>query len=238
MSLLEIRGLTVRYGLVTAVDDVSLSVERGEVLVVLGANGAGKSSMLGAVAGALRPAAGEIVFDGTEIGGWRAEKTVRRGLVLVPEGRRVIAPLSVGDNLRLGAYSLGSRRREREILAEVHELFPVLAERADVPGGLLSGGEQQMLAFGRAMMADPRMMLLDEPSMGLAPVVVDVIMDSILAIAARGISIMMVEQNAGAAFDVASKAAVLDRGKVVKQGPAKEIATDPTVLQAFLGIEA
>jgi branched-chain amino acid transport system ATP-binding protein len=234
---LEVRGLVVRYGLLTAVDAIDLTVADGEVLAVLGANGAGKSSTLAAICGAVRPAAGSVALDGEDVTGHRPERMLRRGVALVPEGRHVIAPLSVQDNLLLGAHVLRSRARRREILADVFALFPVLAERRSTASGLLSGGEQQMLAFGRALMADPRMLLLDEPSMGLAPIMVDAVMGAVAHIAARGISILMVEQNAAAAFSVADRAAVLDQGAVVLEGPAAEIADDPLVLRAFLGLE-
>jgi branched-chain amino acid transport system ATP-binding protein len=237
MSSLEVRGLVVRYGLLTAVDAIDLTVGEGEIVVVLGANGAGKSSTLAAICGATRPAAGSVVFDGADVTGRRPEQLLRRGLSLVPEGRHVIAPLSVEDNLLLGAHVMRAAARRRAILADVYDLFPILRDRRSTASGLLSGGEQQMLAFGRALMADPSMLLLDEPSMGLAPVMVDAVMQAVNDIAARGLSILMVEQNAAAAFDVAGRAMVLEQGQVVLEGPCDQIARDPMVLRAFLGLE-
>jgi branched-chain amino acid transport system ATP-binding protein len=207
------------------------------VVVVLGANGAGKSSTLAAICGATRPADGTVVFAGRDVTGRRPERMLRVGLALVPEGRHVIAPLAVEDNLLLGAHVLRSRSRRRALLDEVYRMFPVLRERRRTAGGLLSGGEQQMLAFGRALMAEPSMLLLDEPSMGLAPVMVDSVMRAVEEIAARGISILMVEQNAAAAFGVASRAVILEQGRVVLEGPSAEISRDPRVLRAFLGLE-
>jgi branched-chain amino acid transport system ATP-binding protein len=237
VSSLDVEGLIVRYGQFTAVHGIDLHVDDGEVVVVLGANGAGKSSTLNALSGAVKPAAGTVTFDGAPIAGKPSHRVARRGLVQVPEGRHVIGPLSVQENLLLGAYGTRSKARRSEILASVFEMFPVLETRRDGPAGLLSGGEQQMLAFGRALMADPRMLLLDEPSMGLAPVMIDRVMEAVRAIAARGISILMVEQNATAAFAVASRAYVLEQGEVVLEGPAEKVADDPRVLQAFLGLD-
>jgi len=237
MPSLEVRGLTVRYGLLTAVDAIDVSVAEGEVVVVLGANGAGKSSTLAAICGATRPADGTVMFAGRDVTGRRPERMLRAGLALVPEGRHVIAPLSVEDNLLLGAHVLRSKSRRRSLLDEVYAMFPVLHERRRTASGLLSGGEQQMLAFGRALMAEPSMLLLDEPSMGLAPVMVDAVMRAVDDIAARGISILMVEQNAVAAFGVASRAVILEQGRVVLEGPSARIARDPRVLRAFLGLE-
>jgi branched-chain amino acid transport system ATP-binding protein len=238
MSTLEVTGLEVRYGPLTAVAGIDLHLGDGEVVVVLGANGAGKSSTLNAICGAIRPAAGTVVLDGQDVTRMRAHRIARLGLVQVPEGRRIIAPLSVEDNLLLGAYILRSRSRREELLRSVYELFPILHERRERAGGVLSGGEQQMLAFGRALMSDPRLLLLDEPSMGLSPAMVEVVMDAVAQIAAtRELSILMVEQNATAALEVASRAYVVEQGEVVLEGPSAEVANDPLVLRAFLGIE-
>ncbi len=237
MPALEVDDLAVRYGLLQAVRGVSLRLEEGEVAVVLGANGAGKSSTLNAICGAVKPAGGRIAFDGVDITGRRAHRVARAGLVQVPEGRRILAPLTVEENLLLGGYVVSSKARRAQLLAEVYAMFPILHERRDGPGGLLSGGEQQMLAFGRALMAQPRVLLLDEPSMGLAPIVVDQIMEAVAAIARRGISILMVEQNAAAAFRVAATAYVLQQGEVVVAGPVEEVRESPLVARAFLGTE-
>jgi branched-chain amino acid transport system ATP-binding protein len=238
MAKLEVTGLEVRYGRLTAVAGVDLRLDDGEVAVVLGANGAGKSSTLNAICGAIRLAAGRIVLDGRDVTGLPAHRIAKLGLVQVPEGRRIIAPLSVEDNLLLGAYVLRSRSRREELLADVYELFPILHERRERAGGVLSGGEQQMLAFGRALMSDPRLLLLDEPSMGLSPAMVETVMDAVARIATtRELSILMVEQNATAALAVASRAYVVEQGEVVLEGPSAAVADDPLVLRAFLGIE-
>lgn len=233
---LSVDRLNVRYGLLVAVRDVSLSVAAGEVVVILGPNGAGKSSTLKGISGCVAGSQGGVEFFGTDISGWPAHKIARAGLVQVPEGRRVIAPLSVEENLMLGGYSAGSAERRRR-LGEAYDMFPILKSRRRGPAGLLSGGEQQMLAFGRALMSDPKVLLLDEPSMGLAPVMVDAVMQSVEDIAKRGISIVMVEQNAAAAFGVASRAYIMEQGELILDGPADQIAQDPLVLRAFLGLE-
>lgn len=237
MLALEVKGLTVRYGDLVAVQDLTLRLEEGMITVLLGANGAGKTSTLNAVCGALRPAAGEICLHAKNITGWPAHRVARAGLVQVPEGRRIIAPLTVEENLRLGGFHIRSAKRQRRLMEEVHEIFPILEEKRDVAGGLLSGGQQQMLALGRALMADPKVMLLDEPSMGLAPVMVTRVMAAVRAIAERGVSIVMVEQNAVAAFEVASTAYLLERGELILTGAVDEVKHDPLVLRAFLGLE-
>ena len=234
---LDVDGLTVRYGAVQAVRGVSLGIEAGEVLVVLGANGAGKSSTLRAIAG-LIPSRGPVLWDGVDISHWPAHRRARAGLALVPEGRRVFAPLTVEENLKLGAYGVKSSAARGSRMESVYALFPRLEERRTSPAGLLSGGEQQMLAIGRALMAGPRVVLMDEPSMGLAPTVVDTVMDSVRAIAHTGVGVLMVEQNAVAALDIARRAAVLDRGLVVATGDAEQLREDPSVLRAFLGSQA
>ena len=231
------RGLSVRYGHVNAVRDVSLQVGHGEVVAVLGANGAGKSSTLRAISGAAKASiTGEVRLFGERVLGRRAHSLVARGMVLVPEGRQMIAPMTVEENLLLGAHRLRSRSRRGELLEEVFELFPVLRERRRQVSGLLSGGEQQMLAFGRAFMSDPRLILMDEPSMGLSPLMVDRVMDAVREFNRRGRSILLVEQNAHAALGVASRVYVLDQGHIVRSGPAAEVGADPIVAQAFLGL--
>jgi branched-chain amino acid transport system ATP-binding protein len=237
MSLLEVEGLEVRYGGLVAVHGIDLTLQEGEVTLILGSNGAGKSSTLNALAGALRPSRGTVRFDGRDITRWPSHKVSRNGLVLVPEGRRIIAPLSVEENLLLGGYSVRSKQRRAELLEEMFTMFPILRERRAAAGGLLSGGEQQMLAFGRALMSQPRLILLDEPSMGLAPIIVDQIMESVTQIAARGVSVLMVEQNAAAALPRADAAYVLEQGEVILHGTAAEVERDPLVLRAFLGLE-
>jgi branched-chain amino acid transport system ATP-binding protein len=177
------------------------------------------------------------VFDGEDITGRPSHRVARAGLVQVPEGRRIIGPLTVEENLQLGAYNQRSGARLKTLLSDVYELFPILHERRDNAGGLLSGGEQQMLAFGRALMSEPRVLLLDEPSMGLAPIMVDRIIDAVGRIAERGISILMVEQNAAAAFELATYAYVLEQGELILEGAVDTVKSDPLVLRAFLGLE-
>jgi branched-chain amino acid transport system ATP-binding protein len=238
VPLLEVIDLHVHYGGVVAVRGIDLSVDEGRVEVVLGANGAGKTSSLRAICGQVRQSAGHIRWGESDISHWPSFKIARSGLVMVPEGRRVLAPLSVHENLLLGGYSNRSKTRRAELYDEVCTMFPILGERRKQPAGLLSGGEQQMLAFGRAMMAEPKVILMDEPSMGLSPVMVDVIMDAINEIAKTGIGILMVEQNAMAALEVAQSAVVLERGHVVLSGTADEMRTHPDVVKAFLGDKA
>src|SRR4051794_38897454 len=238
MATLEVENLVVRYGQVTAVHGISLRLEAGQVVCLLGSNGAGKTSTLNALCGALAPAEGRIVFAGEDITGRPSHRVARAGLVQVPEGRRIIGPLTVEENLKLGAYHQRSSSRLSALLADVYELFPILHERRDKAGGLLSGGEQQMLAFGRALMSEPKVLLLDEPSMGLAPIMVDRIIEAVGRIAERGLSILMVEQNAAAAFELATYAYVLEQGELILEGPVDTVKNDPLVLRAFLGLEA
>lgn len=234
---LEINDVFVRYGHVAAVNGISLTVRRGQIVAVLGANGAGKTSLLNALAGSsVGKVTGSIKLFGDSIASRPAHRVVRAGMVMVPEGRQVFAPLSVEDNLLVGGYTKGSRRKTEQVKAEVYELFPVLYERRNSPAGLLSGGEQEMLAFGRAMMSLPKVILMDEPSMGLAPIMVDRVMGALTAINARETSILVVEQNAAAVLAVATYAYVLDRGRIVHSGPASEVSENPIVMEAFLGL--
>jgi branched-chain amino acid transport system ATP-binding protein len=232
--MLEIEDLHVHYGQVEAVRGVGLTVHPGKVTLVLGANGAGKSSTLKAVAGIETPVKGRVVHEGEEITGMAPHEIVRKGLALVPEGRRVFSPLSVAENLRLGGYTAPKEAFD-ETLARVYEMFPILDDRQNGAAGLLSGGEQQMLAFGRALMSQPKIMLLDEPSMGLAPVVVDSILAKVREMADSGIGILMVEQNAEAGLHVADQVVAIARGEVVYSGQAKDAKNDASVLRAFLG---
>lgn len=236
MIALEATDIEVRYGVVEAVRGVSVTVRAGEVTAVLGANGAGKTSLLSAISGIVKPAAGGVSLHGEEIAGRRTPSNVRRGLVHVPEGRRIIAPLTVEENLLLGAYTASAADR-RERLAHAYDIFPRLVERKHSPGGLLSGGEQQMLAFGRALMAGPKVLLLDEPSMGLAPVMVDVIIENVRRMAEDGIGILMVEQNAAAVLEIATYAYVMEQGLVVLEGTADDVSNDAGVVRAYLGLE-
>lgn len=232
--MLEVNDLHVSYGNIEAVRGVSLGVEAGKVTLVLGANGAGKTTTLKAVAGIQAPHRGNVVLDGHDITGLAAHRVVRRGVALVPEGRRVFGPLTIAENLRLGGYT-ASKSAYEETLEKVYGMFPILEERKNSAAGLLSGGEQQMLAFGRALMSQPAVMLLDEPSMGLAPVVVDSILLKVREMADTGIGILMVEQNAEAGLDVADEVVAIARGEVVFSGKAGEARNNASLLRAFLG---
>jgi branched-chain amino acid transport system ATP-binding protein len=232
--MLVVSDLHVQYGKVSAVTNIGLTVEPGRITLVLGANGAGKSTTLRTIAGLVEPTSGTIVLDDVSLVGLKAHKVVRRGISLVPEGRQVFASLSVAENLRIGGYT--STREKREKNTELaYELFPILRERKDGPAGLLSGGEQQMLAFGRGLMSDPKYIMMDEPSMGLAPAVVDTVMASVREIADRGLGVLMVEQNAEAGLRVADDVVVVNRGESVYSGGAEEARSHSSVVLAFLG---
>lgn len=238
MSTLVLSNVSVRYGGIVAVRNVDLEVGGNEILAVLGANGAGKSSLLKGIVGLAALGSGTVKWANDDITGLAPFRIARRGIVLVPEGRRIFAPLTVEENLLLGAYTQRSKSWQKTRISQVYSMFPVLAERRRGSAGLLSGGEQQMLAFGRALMANPQLILMDEPSMGLAPTIIDFIMESVAAIAKAGIGVLIVEQNAAAALEIAHRAVVLDRGEVVLRGNAMEVRSHPLVLQAFLGKEA
>jgi branched-chain amino acid transport system ATP-binding protein len=235
MALLEVRDLSVRYGPVEAVKGVSLDVEEGEIAALIGANGAGKSTMLHALSGIVRPAAGRIIYGGREITRLAAHEIVRSGLVQVPEGRAILTSLTVGQNLALGAFPRRDRGAAAQDLAAVFRRFPVLERKAALPAGSLSGGEQQLLAIGRALMARPKLLLLDEPSMGLAPLLVKEIFDIIREINAAGTAVLLVEQNARAALAVSSRGYVLETGRIALQGAAAGLLHDPQVIAAYLG---
>jgi len=233
--MLEVSALQVRYGAIRAVHDVSITLAAGELVTLLGANGAGKSTTLLAIAGALR-ATGRILLEGQDVTAWSPERMVRNGVVMVPETRDVFPDLTVSENLRLGGYI---RRADSAGLAEdrerVFELFPRLRERADQPGGTLSGGEQQMLVIARAMMSRPRLLLLDEPSLGLAPTIVDQIFEMIVELRRTGLTILLVEQNASKALEVADRAYVMRLGRIAAQGTAAEIAAASDLKAIYLG---
>jgi branched-chain amino acid transport system ATP-binding protein len=212
---------------------MTLSASKGKITLVLGANGAGKTTTLRAICGLQKPRSGTVSLDGTEIQGLKASKIVRRGLVMVPEGRRVFAPFSVEENLKLGGYT--AKNRDNSTLEQVYETFPILFERRNGAAGLLSGGEQQMLAFGRALMSQADTILMDEPSMGLAPAVVDSVLQSAKDIANSGKTVLMVEQNAEASLEVADYVFLVERGEVAYSGTAKEAREDPALVRAFLG---
>lgn len=233
--MLSIRNVSAAYDRAEVLSDVSLSLQKAKVTALIGANGAGKSSLLLAIMGAMPRVKGHIDIDGVEICGLSSSEIVKRGVSLVPEGRRIFSSLTVMENLKVGAYVAPSRQGMGERIAEIFELFPRLAERREFLGSSLSGGEQQMLAIGRAMMARPQWLLLDEPSMGLAPLVVDQVFAVLRGLVAKGISILIVEQNAHRALEIADAAYVLETGRVVLEGSGMELLQDPRVREAYLG---
>jgi len=235
MNLLDTRALHVAYGNVTAIHELSLSVQEGELVCLIGANGAGKSTALKALAGIQPIASGSIHYDGLAITGMPAHLRVRKGIALVPEGRGVFVRLSVFENLQLGAYARSDAHAVAQDLDYVLSLFPRLAERRRQLAGTLSGGEQQMLAIGRALMSRPRLLLLDEPSMGLAPIMVQKIFEIIRRIAAHGVTLLLVEQNAKLALEVSDRGYVMESGRVVLADSAAALLADPQVQNAYLG---
>ena len=232
--MLSIDGLHAAYGRVSALADVSLAVAPGQIVCLLGANGAGKTTTLNCISGLVAASAGRIAFEGEDIGELRVEDIVGRGIVQVPEGREIFAAMSVEDNLTLGAWRQ-PRRRNRNELQRVYDLFPRLRERAAQLAGTLSGGEQQMLMIARALMARPKLLMLDEPSLGLSPILVRQVFDIIRAIHASGIAILLVEQNARIALDVSQYGYILENGEINLHGPAAALAENPLVHEAYLG---
>jgi branched-chain amino acid transport system ATP-binding protein len=237
-SLLEVRDVHVAYGAgVRALQGVSLRVRPGEVVALIGANGAGKTSLLKAIAGLIEPQRGEVTFDGHEISAIDAADRVKLGVALVPEGRRLFSRLSVAENLTLGSYSNGEPTHRRQMLERIHALFPVLRERARQRAGTLSGGEAQMLAIARALMSRPRFLMLDEPSLGIMPRLVDQVMDSLRRLhEEEGLTMFLVEQNVPAALDLADRGYVLQTGRVVLEGSSAELRDSDLVRQAYLGM--
>jgi branched-chain amino acid transport system ATP-binding protein len=235
MNLLQLQGLEVSYGGINAVKGIDLRVIKGELVCLIGTNGAGKSTTLKAIAGLLPVAEQTILYDGLPIGGRRAFELVRRGLALVPEGRGVFGQLTVAENLAMGAYVRNDTLAVKQDLERVFSLFPRLAERRGQSAGTLSGGEQQMLAIGRALMNRPKLLLLDEPSMGLAPLMVQKIFETILEVAKEGVTILLVEQNARLALEVSRRGYVMETGSITLSGPARELLNDPKVRAAYLG---
>jgi branched-chain amino acid transport system ATP-binding protein len=233
--LLEVRGLRIAYGGITAVKGIDLEVRERELVTLVGSNGAGKTTTLKALAGLIVPAAGRVRYDGNDVTGMPEHRLVRGGLALVPEGRGVFSRLSVEENLDMGAYA---RRQRREIAADrerVYGFFPRLAERRGQSAGTLSGGEQQMLAIGRALMSRPRLLLLDEPSMGLAPIMVQKIFETIRTIAAEGVTLLLVEQNAKLALELCDRGYVMDSGSIALADSASALLGNPLVREAYLG---
>jgi branched-chain amino acid transport system ATP-binding protein len=234
--MLEIAGLSAKYGSIAALADVTLSVERGQIVSLLGSNGAGKSTLLGCITNSVPcRMSGSIKFEGAEILGLNTEGVVARGLVLAPEGRQLFPELTVEENLRMGAYGFDRGRKWRSDLQFVYNLFPQLVERRRQAAATLSGGEQQMVAIGRALMARPRIVLLDEPSLGLAPILVKEIFDLIREINRRAVTVLLVEQNARQALRIANWSYVLEKGRVTLSGQAKRLMEDPQVVEAYLG---
>jgi branched-chain amino acid transport system ATP-binding protein len=236
MPLLEVDSLHTFYGNIHALKGISLTVNQGEIVTLIGANGAGKSTTLKTISGLLTPREGRIVFQGNDITGVPANRVTGLGLVQVPEGRRVFAQLTVQENLEIGAYLRNDKAGVRADMERVYVLFPRLRERRRQVAGTLSGGEQQMLAIGRAMMSQPQLLLLDEPSMGLAPLLVDTIFDTVLDLNKAGTTILIVEQNARKALQVAHRGYVLQTGVITISGEAQELLNDPRVIEAYLGL--
>jgi branched-chain amino acid transport system ATP-binding protein len=233
--MMEVQAVNTYYGNIHALKDVSISVEKGEIVTIIGANGAGKSTMLKTTSGLLKPRTGSIRLEGEELTRLRPHEIVMRGVIQVPEGRRVFGRLTVKENLEMGAFASSDSGRNRENLERVYNLFPRLKERSRQLAGTLSGGEQQMLAIGRALMSNPQVLLLDEPSMGLAPVLVDGIFDTIRQLHAAGTTILLVEQNARMALQVASRGYVLQSGAILFSDTAARLADNEMVRKAYLG---
>jgi branched-chain amino acid transport system ATP-binding protein len=233
--MLVLDNVSVNYGAIEALRGISMRVEQGEVVTLIGANGAGKTTTLRTITGLLEPREGSITFEGDDIGGTATHKLVARGISMSPEGRGVFANLSVRENLQMGAYLQRNRTEIANGMKKIFEMFPRLKEREQQKAGTLSGGEQQMLAMGRALMSKPRLLLLDEPSLGLAPLVVHTIFEAIEEIRGKGTTILLVEQNAHAALLHSDRAYVLETGSITMEGPSKELANDPRIKEAYLG---
>lgn len=234
-ALLRIDGLVAAYGSIRAVHGVDISVDEGELVALLGSNGAGKSTTLKSIVGVVKPVGGTIRFKGEDITGKAPEQIVKRGISLVPEGRDIFGALTVEENLRLGAFAVYERKQYQEDLAEVFELFPVLRERFSQPAGQLSGGEQQMLAIGRALMSHPKLLMLDEPSLGLSPAMTDVIFDLIVRLRQRGATILLVEQNAERALEIVDRAYLFANGRVEFEGTPQQIRDRVDVAAVYFG---
>lgn len=235
MAMLEVKDLQVYYGMIQAIKGISFEVNQGEVIALIGANGAGKTTTLQTITGMLSPKVGEVIFEGTDISKIPGHKIVSMGMAHVPEGRRVFANLTVYQNLKMGAYSLKDKNEIEKNFQRVYKSFPRLEERKNQLAGTLSGGEQQMLATGRALMSSPRIVLMDEPSMGLSPIFVDEIFNIIEEISSAGTTVLLVEQNAKKALEIADRAYVLETGKIALSGDAKELMTNESIRKAYLG---
>ena len=233
--MLKDENLCVSYGAINALRGISFEVHKGEIITLIGSNGAGKTTTLHAISNIIKKQSGSVVFEGTDITNFSADKIVKQHLIQVPEGRRIFANLSVRENLELGAYLRNDKAGIKRDMEMVYELFPRLKERLKQNAGTLSGGEQQMLAMGRALMEQPSLLLLDEPSMGLAPILVDEIFEIIKKINKTGTTILLVEQNAFKALSIANRAYVLETGSITRSGNAEELISDPAVKEAYLG---
>jgi branched-chain amino acid transport system ATP-binding protein len=235
-SILDVKGLNVSYGKARVLQDINIHVDEGEIVTILGANGAGKTTILRAITGLKKADSGEVTFKGKSISGWTADKVVKNGIAMVPEGRLIFGPMSVEENLQLGSWT---RQRDREgvkkSFEDIYSHFPILKERKNQLGGSLSGGQQQMLAVARALMANPQLMLMDEPSIGLSPLMVEEVGKIILDINSRGIPVLLVEQNARVALELAHRAYILEVGSITLEGESKQLLNDPRVQKAYLG---
>ncbi|MGN0131384.1 MAG: ABC transporter ATP-binding protein [Lachnospiraceae bacterium] len=235
MAMLEVKDLHVHYGVIEAIKGISFEVNKGEVIALIGANGAGKTTTLHTISGLLKPSSGTVVFEGKDITKIPGHKIVSLGMAHVPEGRRVFAQLSVYENLLMGAYTRKDKEEIQNSLQTVYDRFPRLEERKNQMAGTLSGGEQQMLAMGRALMSNPGIILMDEPSMGLSPIFVNEIFDIIQKVSEAGTTVLLVEQNAKKALSIADRAYVLETGKIVLEGKAEELMNDDSIKKAYLG---
>ncbi|HJD42607.1 MAG TPA: ABC transporter ATP-binding protein [Candidatus Mediterraneibacter quadrami] len=235
MAMLEIKDLEVYYGVIQAIKGISFEVNQGEVIALIGANGAGKTTTLHTITGLISPKKGSVVFEGKDITKVPAHRIVSMGMAHVPEGRRVFAELSVYENLKMGAYTRSDKNEIEESLANVYKRFPRLEERKNQMAGTLSGGEQQMLAMGRALMSRPKIILMDEPSMGLSPILVNEIFDIIRSVSESGTTVLLVEQNAKKALAIADRAYVLETGRITMSGNAKDLLEDDSIKKAYLG---
>jgi branched-chain amino acid transport system ATP-binding protein len=235
--MLELNNIHTRYGAITALRGISLSVNQGELVALLGVNGAGKSTTLASIAGVLRPWQGDILFEGNSILGRSPEQIARRGISLVPEGRDIFPSLTVEENLRLGAFTRSEKAEYSRNLGEVFELFPVLKERLQQPGGTLSGGEQQQLAIARALMSSPRLLMLDEPSLGLAPALVDQIFELIARLHQRGVTILLVEQNVDRSLEIVDRAYLMNTGLIENHGTPQQLRTHADIEGIYMGVQ-
>lgn len=235
MALLEVKNLEVYYGVIQAIKGISFEVNKGEIVTLIGANGAGKTTTMQSIMGLIHARSGEVIYDGQQINGMPAHKIVRLGMTQVPEGRRIFSELTVYENLMMGAYTKSDKAQIKSDLDEIYKMFPRLLERKNQVAGTLSGGEQQMLAMGRAMMSRPDLLMLDEPSMGLSPLLVDQVFEMIKLFHERGTTILLVEQNANKSLAISDRAYVLENGKIVLTGTGEELLASDEIKKAYLG---